>query len=401
MINTQSFAFILPGPLHLFWTTGYYLLCQMQNRNKVVLIVNHQYKNNVDFRAIVDSLNIYDVVYLETDKGIFKRNKYFHKTFRELCLKYSPALIMQHSFFYPEDLYLIYWKKKLLDNCEIVSFQNARFSKQPRYEFYAKEVAAVERYRSSSVIKSRFLIKVYLRFSYFIKYLLQYKIIPLYLIGEKFRPYINSYTRKIDTSVESPIDAYCYYRENELSDIKSNLGSAHNYRLVDHPVQHSPEECIELVSKIEEEVEDIIILLPSYGDINARIQAEENEQVVIEDVASTWIKIIKRVLDKYNKRRVYIKLHPLQLKDRVWNSIIQRIGNKVDIKIINPGQSAERWILNSKVVLADVSSVVWWCGFFDMKHTYSFDLFGYKSGIEMKEIPNIIYIDDINKLDME
>jgi len=151
--------------------------------------------------------------------------------------------------------------------------------------------------------------------------------------------------------------------------------------------------------------EDKIAIFPSYGFVDVLcvqkgIKQEEAKELII----SKWGEIIEVIRNKLPEWEVIFKLHPNAKQNIVWHTMLKEIkSNHPDIVVLNESEKAEKLILKSKIVVSDVSTVLWWTSFFNTKLAISLDLFGYPGGDDMKVYDDVCYIssmDELKKIDL-
>jgi hypothetical protein len=117
---------------------------------------------------------------------------------------------------------------------------------------------------------------------------------------------------------------------------------------------------------------------------------------LVQHLVSKWCEAIRELLERFPGYTLKMKLHPASFADPVWKEIVELIqGQFPRLEIIDPKQIAEWHIVQSKVIVGDVSTALWWAGMLGGKVVASLDIFGYPGGDEMNEYPMIIsYITD-------
>ena len=149
-----------------------------------------------------------------------------------------------------------------------------------------------------------------------------------------------------------------------------------------------------------------MLLLPSNGFTNKMIQDGWKAGNLSKHIASKWNEAICTLLEFYPNYTVKMKLHPSCGNDPFWRKITELIKSSYQkLELIPFDQSAEWHIVQSKVIVGDVTSSLWWASLYGGKTVISLDIFGYKGGDEMKSyIPYILYVNklaDLSTLDSE
>ena len=95
-----------------------------------------------------------------------------------------------------------------------------------------------------------------------------------------------------------------------------------------------------------------------------------------------------------------MKLHPASANDPVWTGILRTIiATFPALNIVSPFESAELHVAQAKVIVGDVTSVLWWAGLYGGKVVISLDIFGYPAGDELRAYgEHIYYVTDLETL---
>jgi hypothetical protein len=118
---------------------------------------------------------------------------------------------------------------------------------------------------------------------------------------------------------------------------------------------------------------------------------------LVQHLANKWCEAIGKLLEQFPDYLLKMKLHPASFSDPVWKEIIALIRNRYPaVEIIDPKQSAEWYVVQSKVIVGDVTTVLWWAGMLGGKVVVSLDIFGYPGGDEMQLYePYINYVSNL------
>ncbi|MDP3014213.1 MAG: hypothetical protein Q8M92_08240, partial [Candidatus Subteraquimicrobiales bacterium] len=120
---------------------------------------------------------------------------------------------------------------------------------------------------------------------------------------------------------------------------------------------------------------------------------------IVEMISSKWVEAISVMKMKFPDYNFFWKLHPAQKTDHLWKSITNRIQYKYpEITILIPEENAQKWILKSKVIVGEVSSVLWWSSFFATKITISLDIFGISFMDFFKNYDGVHYFNSLEDL---
>jgi hypothetical protein len=392
-----------PGPLHLFWTTGVFYLWVLKNRFGFYLIVPDTYKTDLLFQQIAKLSEVVGIAYLPS-AGFISRHSEYSYTIKNVLSEIRPSYILMHNWSYVHNQYLLYWSKKYWPNVSRHCYQNGREAVCWEEDFRNRIALHVEKIVSRYPLFRKYyegistLFKLRQKAFYFINY----KVIPSILLRYTFTPPVNIYNGTINLHAGPSLsslddnDFLLAYLDAEIDTHKS-LG-VRNIRKVAHPVSSACQDIFKLIFDSIEETNSIL-LVPSYGFTSRLIAEGWSQDEVIDWVANRWCGAISKLQDKFPNYSMKLKLHPATSADSVWIKIVEVVRNRTPTLILlSSTEIAEKHVTQSKVVVGDVSSVLWWASFLKGKITISFDIFSYPGGDEMKHYrPFVSYINHLDK----
>ena len=136
---------------------------------------------------------------------------------------------------------------------------------------------------------------------------------------------------------------------------------------------------------------DCILILPSYGFTSRLIEDGWGADAVVNHIASRWCEAIQALLDRFPGYELKMKLHPGSQHDPLWARITENIKMRIPALIMMPPEESAEWLVaQSRVIVGDVTTVLWWAGVYGGKVVISLDVFGYPGGDEMRLYPNLI-----------
>ena len=368
------------------------------------LIVNEDYKDDSLFHHVIKLCAVEEVIYLPERSNIIARHRFYAKTLQGLVLKHPSVVVLQHNDVYVDNYYLAHFTKKQNAINKIVIFQlgqmlplNYALAYSVRFSFI------VDRLKHSLHIPSSFAKLIYYLKGR-VKHLLEFKLLPLIMLGEVFTPKMNLITGKlILKNIWKDVDFKLYYKKNEMEVATKLEGgdstSAAKRFVIRHPLETIGTECnTELYSEHEE---NLIIILPSYGKANALVsQTGANESDTIFRIAQKWCETIEVLRKHFSGWRIGWKLHPVAEKDSILRAITSKIQQHFpDILVIKPSTKAVILILRAKIILSDVSTVLWSASFIKGKVPISLNIFQYPGGDGMKGYEGIYYLETISQLE--
>ena len=193
-----------------------------------------------------------------------------------------------------------------------------------------------------------------------------------------------------------PFNTFLCYQDFEENVLINNYNRDSDYisesikvKIIKHPVEGYGKECNEFM--YGSHVENSVILMPSllgFHSLKEELPALNN-----------WIYVANIFTRKFKNYKIKLKLHPRTKKNPGLNKIQDYLKLKcIDMTIINPSVNSQKLIWNSKIIVSDVSTVLWWANFLNNKTLISMDFKGFIGSDQMKHYDNIHYFDKLEKL---
>jgi hypothetical protein len=392
---------MMAGPIHLFWTTGSFYLYELSEKYEIRLIVSQAYKKSPQFHQLCDEINI-NVDYL-IEGNILLKNFYFSVNLKKIVKDFAPDFLIIHNRFYPESLYLLHWCRLLMPNCFRLSYQDGRMTFGWIHDFQARLDCDVEVLTSKYPYIPKWSAVVIKKIHYRLTYWIHINILPIILIGKVLSPLIDVWSGRIFKSrvgdnFESNKDFLLAYLWSEAVEWEKLCFV--KPVCIAHPACVVGFEHFSRLFATKAQTVDILVL-PTYGIISNLLQAKDNNELkVIENVTEKWVSALTRILVKYPGRKIGIKLHPGAQIDLLWQTILENILISIpNIYVYSPNEVAERLIVDSEIIVGEVSTCLCWASANAGKTVISLDIFGFKGGGEMKHYEDIHYITALDQID--
>ena len=370
---------LLPGPTHLFFTTGIYYTYLLQKRFNVVLILEKGFNPEPEIiREQIDKFkgNI-KIEFIEP------RNKYpyaflLHKTAVHLFNRYQPKFIFMHNTVSPQNIYFFLEARKR--KVPVVHYLNALMTEDDEKSW---DLYVIRKHNNISKLKN------------FLKSTIHYKFLPLILTHRPFYPDFDvfqgcnlaSSAKKVD-----PIDFLLVYSKREKEILQKIGHKDGNIVIIQHPLETVGHEVHQIIFEDVDENNDVLVLPSTTADINYLV----GQGIDITAIENAWKEIFAELVVKFSGK-ILIKLHPDLVNDTLWKRIIDAVVNiyKNRIAVLSPLIQPNELILKSNVIISEVSSVLWWAKFIPDKIIISFDLFNAPLGDYFKSEEGIYYFNDI------
>jgi len=392
-----------PGPLHLFWTTGVFYFWKLKACFDFVFIVPSVYLESNEFQKLIQLPSARHVEYLHPATFLL-RDLIWAKQFSTVLNEYPPKYLLLHNRSYPENQYLIHLARKIYPESLRFYYQNGRMPLLWDNDFSLRHSIDVESIVNRFLLFSRllWLASGIVSLKYFLRYLLFYKILPFFIVGKVFTPPVNIYTGfiNIQASVyqsKGDFDKILCYLELEAR-VFQRQGNK-NIFVVRHPMSQNVHEFFSFMHG-NFKLKDQILVVPSTGFTSGMIRDGFKKSEIIRQISEAWIKAIKKLQTEFPGYDVLFKIHVASHADPIWQEICRLLQLHLSYKfhVIQQKVSAEWLVAQSKVIVGDVTTVLWWAALYGNKTVISFDIFGFKGGNELKSYaPLIGYVSDLGE----
>jgi len=390
-----------PGPIHLFWTTGVYYIFSLKKEYDFVLLVSDNYRYNEKFNRIIEIPEILEVVYESTSSKSVNNFRSLYISYCSLLKKYNPPVIYMHNYCYLHNQYLLSAASKCAPNVLINFYQNGQHLSDIGEDYDLRHKDSIYKLKNRLPIFFSWVplaaISFYIKTRSNISYLLSYKLFAFLVTRDIFKPEINPYTGKFYRYKAKPTYKKLSQVNLTYSDTEKKISESNNVDkilVIHHPAKESWHDVFEYFFG-SFKLKNQILILPSTGFLESKALDEKEINLLVDQVYETWVRIIKFLSTKYDKYPVKIKLHPND-SGEIWNRILTKLSASIQLEILAKDVVAEFLIMESTVIVGDVSSTLWWASKLGDKKVYSFDLFGYNLGDEMAIYkPAITYVNDM------
>lgn len=387
-----------PGPLHLFWTTGVYYLWELSQEFEAVLILDIPSEDDCKrIERLRKSLpNLIDVVYFNNKKKYFASHKECYEISKKIIDKYKPKFIFSNNDLYKFNVYLLSEGKKYhtINICYLsgIDMRNAEFERKLILQSQIIEFS--KKYKIPY-----FLAKIFKIFELRICHCLNYYIMPICIGHPPFIGKSSAYLRK-GTKCMRDGDIYIV-RSLEDRENSINEGLEENkIKVFNHPIKRIDTQLAnEVIYGKIKETDDIITVFPSWGNTEFAVKRKSGEKLSVDQIYDSWVRIISALSSKFPEYKIYIKLHPVQRKDVNLIQLFENLkSNFPKLNLIYEGKPAIYYILKSKIVVAETSTVLYTASILDLsKVIISFDINRVILGDYYQGEPNIYYFDNIDK----
>jgi hypothetical protein len=379
---------ICHGHLYLFWSAGVYYTRELAEIYNIVLYVPEYYRKDDRFIKVCGAMNISEIVYFNNKIGNpLLQQAHYCQTARKTVEKYRPVSVVQHDYISHENMYLFHWVKAICPNAGrvviLTSWASGENTKNNLLVF--RDMRAREFAKKYFIPKSFLLLagKIIKNFNSFIVN----KLIPGILLRRRSYYPLSEHSNIDILPLEPLFDYFLVYNEAELKYQCKLFGTTEPFKMVQSPVADRFN-MNEIIYNIQER--DLVTIFPSL----IGIYDFETEKEVLEK----WVIGLNEIKAQLPDYQFTMKIHP-DYDINYTRKLTGFIGQQCPfMSFVNSGINAEELMLESQLIVGDVSSTLWWSNFIETKTVISLDMKNYPGSGDMRRYGGIIYVDDCNKI---
>jgi hypothetical protein len=390
---TRPLLVFVPGPLHLFRTSGIYYLRELLRSYDVMLIGWTDYAGDPAFETARHWAGVRDVRLMPQQ---WERRRY-HRAFADLARDLAKLpdwiVLLQHNDAYPHNLYLIAAAERrgVLRAVFVNGFSSDLALS--RLQIQGEEVAALQRRLRAPRFLARaiFELRSQLRFAY------QYVVLPLASIGRPLRSPLNVYTyrARLGRHAEAT-DLLLLYTEHERDAFRRSFGDSPAV-VVRHPARITAEEVHRMLGMPSGG--EAIAFLPTFGFVTAVADKRGGIEQAVAFMTEAWVKTLSVLRERLGPRPIVAKLHPGARDDVNMQEIMRRVAAEVpDFEMRDPQDSAERIALASHCVVSCTSTIQLWAWRIGGRIVISLDAWDVPGSDLCRDYPGIVCVRDPGEL---
>jgi len=383
---------ICHGHLYLFWSTGVYYTAELAKKYHVVLLVPQDYKNDYKFISICRHLDINEIIYYNySAKNLIQhfRNK---RQFTKLLLKYKPDFLAQHDYIGIDNMYLFHLSKTHVPKCTnfVVTTSFPSNENTDKFNSQFTEIS-VERYSNRLKIPKSIIYLIRKFVIYLISFWTNVFLPTIVLVKSPYFP-ISKYTNIDIVPKRKLFDYYFVYSQCEKNYLDGLFDSLVKNNETSQHVISSPIIDIHNINNFLYEVHEEKIVSISPSLIGFRDFKYE------EPTLKKWIEALNIIKKQLPDFKFLIKFHPGNKSNYI--DVIKKyfIKECPFLEIYDNSMRAEELMLNSKIILGDVSTTLWWSNFRNNKLVISLGMKDYAGSKDMTLYKNILYYENMNDL---
>jgi len=369
--------------LYLFWTLGCYYVFELLEEYELILIVNNEYRCDPFFQKIITFPQIIEVIYLPKSSNIISKHINYIATINYTFKKYQPKFIFQYNHTYVFNKYVFVKASELSPESKVIHYQNGQILVGDEKFAYEKSIN-----QKLVDIKGRFQIPFSVSSLKFIYRLLRFS---FHIMDDLILP--SFFLKNINHSF------YCKKRA------KRNF--FHQYFVFDRIIQQKlfkelkTKNIIQIkcpISTVSDKYNKFlynyserkqIVIFPSFGFFSLK-----QDQKVINN----WILVISILQKKFPDYNICMKLHPRTKNSFIVEEILNYLRNKCPkIELLDPALNAQELVLSSKIIVGDVSTIIWWASLLRNKVVISIRMNQKYGGDEMKYYEDILYFKSVKE----
>lgn len=399
----KKYILFCPGPEYLFWAGGYYLAWELSRTYRVVLVTDHPFNDLERVRSLIRGGILEDFIpfipHKETILGIRKayfKHKYFKHLTDNIFCKYKFAAIIQHTDLGPPNMYL--FRRAKSENIIRVLYRPSAVPRDYYNDYVITKNLLINRLQNDLGI-SRLVASALFYLRQFFGYYFNFWLVPFILTGRVFKPRIGSIIRKINflNKHRGDYDFVIIYSER---DKKSSDANGEPSSLVKNPLYTCGNEANGYLFKGIEEKNKILIL-PTSGEVEMFMKSNNDYSTdKVEYYASQWVEAIIILQGKFPEFEICIKYPPTSSSELLFDKAMNILTSAIrSIKVIDRHESAEKLIVESRVIVGSFTSGLWWASELpNAKTVISLDLWRVSGGDKFSDVGNICYFKSLGEL---
>ncbi len=367
------------------------------------MVTDHNFSDLEPVKRLVSDGILHDFIhftpYKSTFLGIRKaylKHKYFKLLADTIFTSYSFTAVIQHTDLGPPNMYL--FRKCRAENILRILYRPSTIPKDYYNDYVILKYLIINRLQNDLglihlVASAMFHLRQY--FGYYFNFW----IAPFMLTGEIFKPRIDSTFRKKQFLNKSSGDfdfAIVYSeREKKIADSNGEPSS-----VVRNPLYSFGDKANEYLFKGVAQKNKLLIL-PTSGEIELFVESNvfpSNDKVAY--YASQWVEAIKIIQGKFPGFEVCIKYHPTCSGEALFDQAMSFLTSaNRDLNLIDRHESAEKLIVESRVIVGSSTSALWWASELQsVKTVISLDLWGISGGDRYSDLEGIHYFKSLAEL---
>jgi len=394
---------LCPGPDYLFWAVGFYFAWELSRNYRVILVADNHFRDTDGVQRLIKSGILHEFIQFPVHEtsflGIGKaylRHKHFKRLADDLFTRYRFAAVIQHTDLEPANIYL--FKKAVAAGSLRVVYRPSTVAKDYYNDYLLMANWIISGLKHELGVSYKMASALfYLR--RFFSYYFNYWLIPLMLTGSVHKPRINAIFRPEKFFNRNPgyFNFMITYSQREKRITEANGEPS---EVVRNPLYTCGREANNYLFEGVRE-RNRILILPTSGEIEhfVRHVTDATSDALIL-YASKWAEAIDIAQSTFPDFDTYIKCHPMDLDNALFDRVINFLLTKnASIKIISTGERAEKFILESSVIVGTMSSTLWWASeLASGKVVISLDLWNVPGGDRYSDVDGIHYVRDLTNL---
>lgn len=396
----QKNVLINIGPRHLFLTSTFYYLWALKDEYNLYVIADNDYVNFDEANSFLSEFAVR--IFYKPQRNSFKNHFRLKQIIKEAVFSSNLDVCLTHDTNYVDGQYLKHFICQINKDKFFFEIQTGKLPvkySEWQSDFKARLRSMASRLAGPNASIFSFKAKLFfLKISNLIRYFINFKFYPLIIIRKVFNPHINIYNGMVKPSNKNTTKVLCYINK-ERDFYKNHL--FYTTFLIKHPISEFGKNALKYFYDYKADLNsNIIFIAPSYGFTDIMRSKGMPPKSIINNISLKWIQSIDKLKLAFKDYDINIKLHPASCNDFIWNEIIKIIKHEFpEVKILDPLDNAEMYVLRSEVIVSDVSAVPWCASFYDDKIVVSLDIFDYEGGDTFKNYSDQInYINNIDNI---
>lgn len=380
---------------HSFASAGYFYCWELSKAFDVVLLVAESDQDNPLVKTLVDHGRVVRVVSVPDWKRRGAAHRWWARRFPALLAECQPVMVFVSNVHYFHQKYIARASRRI-PHLKIVCFLAVHV---PVADFEASDHHLVEARVAQWRARWPWLPRSVVRLMHDTwgrwVGLRDFALYPLLLTGQRLTQTHCPWRGKLfSREVGHLFDAYLCYEPIERQNLFQEMPDDSPMILVAHPMLTNPD-AVEVLFP-DRPFSGAICALPSRC---ALYEPGVPDSHTVERLTDLWGRSLEIVRDKAGGGPILWRLHPSFVGDPVMEGVTSALARRLpDFHALNGQMTAEQMMMQSAVVVGDVSTVLLWANRCRDKAVISLAIWGLEDEDEMAHYPGIRVVRSVDEL---
>ncbi|WP_417260860.1 MULTISPECIES: hypothetical protein [Pseudomonadota] len=392
--NTKKSLIIDTFSFHSFVNAGFFYCWSLAEQYDITLLVEQGNENLAALRVLKDAGKVVRIEVMPLNNCRWALFRWLSTRLPRLIEELRPSLVLMNNWHYFHQKILSRTVREICPKTPIAICLSVH---QPVTDFAVTDQQLVGLRRLAWQKRWPWLPKILTDFAHDIwgrwVGVRDFTLLPLLFARDPIRQSHCPWRGKLlHKDVGGLFDAIVCYTETERESYAMEVAGLENIYLIQHPMN---EQATNALFKTKGKEPRIAVLPSSCLDYDNGQSFEQQVDALVE----LWGEALEIVQLQSNLPEIWWKLHPSFVDDPVMTAVTERLSERLPgFQSMTGKMTAEAMIVESSVVVGDVSSVLIWAMRLGQRKVVSLDIFGMSVGDEMSFYQEISVVESLYAL---